>query len=273
MPTVKRTDPEAAVPSLTTRTNSSLLESGADVGSGSSTDGRPPGPSPAARDYKEKTRSGKTKKKQATHVRSQQPFWAALASTKVTVLKEMEQSQAANDAGEANAKDTHHIGNAVWGAEDDRVWIANVGPTDIYFQVSLYQRGDLNGCTEEGKRRNPGPGIDKSKPFYLRVNGADWSSARIQEAPQGYLGEEGTDMWRGEIFGLTALSNYFCEFVRTADEEVFYSASLITSATPSTETGELREHSIPLFILTISISFPCYSYAPVLATFFAHHDP
>jgi len=46
-------------------------------------------------------------------------------------------------------------------------------------------------------------------------------------------------MWYGEIFGLTALSNYFCEFVRTADEEVFYSASLITSAAPSAETASL----------------------------------
>ncbi|KAF2500740.1 ubiquitination network signaling protein [Lophium mytilinum] len=237
MPTVKRTDPEAAVATLTPRTNSSLLESGLDVASSSSTDGRPPGPSPATRDYKEKATSGKKKRKQATHVRSQQPFWAALASTKVTVLKEMEQSQAANDAGEANAKDAHHIGNAVWRAEDDRVWIANVGPTDVYFLVSLYRMGDSNCYTRDGNRRNSGPGIDKTKPFYLRVNGADWSSARIEKANlEGYLGEEGTDMWTGEIFGLTALSNYSCEFVRTADEEVFYSASLITSAAPSAET-------------------------------------
>ena len=82
-------------------------------------------------------------------------------------------------------------------------------------------------------------GIDKSKPFYLRVNGADWSSTRIRETTtHSYLGDEGTDMWEGEIFGLTALTNYHCEFVRTADDGIFCSTSLITSAAPSAEQGK-----------------------------------
>jgi hypothetical protein len=239
MPTGKKTDPEAAVPLQTPRSNSTSIDSSTDMASSSSTDGRPPGPSPAARDYKEKTTNGKKKKKQATHVRSQQPFWAALASTKVTVLKEMEQSQAANDAGEANAKDANHIGNAVFGAEGDRVWISEIGPTDISFKVSLYRGGDLGAMISEERGTSLRAGIDKSKPFYLRVNGADWSSTRIQETTtHSYLGDEGTDMWEGEIFGLTALTNYHCEFVRTADDEIFCSTSLITSAAPSAEQGK-----------------------------------
>jgi len=209
------------------------------MASSSSTDGRPPGPSPAARDHKEKATNGKKKRKQATHVRSQQPFWAALASTKVTVLKEMEQSQAANDAGEANAKDANHIGNAVFGAEGDRVWISEIGPTDIVFKVSLCRGGNLGAIIGEECGANLRAGIDKSKPFYLRVNGADWSSTRIRETTtHSYLGDEGTDMWEGEIFGLTALTNYYCEIVRTADDEVFCSTSLITSAAPSAEQGK-----------------------------------
>ncbi|OCK82423.1 ubiquitination network signaling protein [Lepidopterella palustris CBS 459.81] len=240
MPMGKKNDPEAAVPPQIPRTNSTSMDSSTDMASSSSTDGRPPGPSPAARDLKEKTTSGKKKRKQATHVRSQQPFWAALASTKVTVLKEMEQSQAANDAGEANAKDANHIGNAVWRSEDDRVWISEVGPTSISFRVSLYRIEDFGALVGEQRESSSGPGIDRSKPFYLRVNGADWSSTRIRETTShGYMGEEGTDMWAGEIFGLTALSNYYCEFVRSADEEVFYSASLITSAAPSAEQASI----------------------------------
>jgi hypothetical protein len=237
LPTGKKTDPEIG---NLQRANSTSLHPPADVPNASSTDGRPPGPSPAL--HKDKASSSRRKRKQATHVRSQQPFWAALASTKVTVLKEMESSRAANDADEANAKDANHIGNAVWRSEDDRVWISEVGYSDISFRVSLFNSADV----QEEEDSSVGSGIDKSKPFYIRVNGADWSSARIrQSTPLGYQGQEGTGFWVGEIFGLTALSNYYCEFVRTSDDEVFYSTSLITSAGPVAELGKqsrLRLH-------------------------------
>lgn len=181
--------------------------------------------------------NSRRKRKQATHVRSQQPFWAALASTKVTVLKEMESSRAANDAGEANAKDANHIGNAIWRAEDDRVWISEVGHSDVSFRASLYG-SDLEAL--QAGNGVAGSGIDKSKPFYIRVNGADWSSTRIRQCmADGYQTDEGTSLWEGEIFGLTALSNYYCEFVRTADHEVFYSASLITSTGPVAEQASV----------------------------------
>lgn len=233
LPTGKKADPEAGV---LQRANSTTLDSNADVPNSSSTDGRPPGPPPVAHSHKDKASSSRRKRKQATHVRSQQPFWAALASTKVTVLKEMESSRAANDADEANAKDANHIGNAVWRSEDDRVWISEVGFTDVSFRVSLFGGPDCQ--TQDEDDVGAGSGIDKSKPFYIRVNGADWSSTRIRSSvPVGYQGHQGTGFWVGEIFGLTALSNYYCEFLRTVDNEVFYSASLITSASPETELG------------------------------------
>jgi hypothetical protein len=234
LPTGKKTDPEAGVPP---RATSSTPDPNTDVPNSCSTDGRPPGPSPAANTKTDKATSSRRKRKQATHVRSQQPFWAALASTKVTVLKEMESSRAANDADEANAKDANHIGNAIWRSEDDRVWISEVGFSDISFRVCLFTGSEFQEQGEEDS--GVGSGIDKSRPFYIRVNGADWSSARIRESPPlGYQVPEGTGFWMGEIFGLTALSNYYCEFVRTVDNEVFYSASLITSASPVTELGK-----------------------------------
>ncbi|OAL54957.1 hypothetical protein IQ07DRAFT_584094 [Pyrenochaeta sp. DS3sAY3a] len=234
LPTGKKADPEAGV---LQRANSTTHDSTADVPNSSSTDGRPPGPSPAVHSHKDKASSSRRKRKQATHVRSQQPFWAALASTKVTVLKEMESSRAANDADEANAKDANHIGNAVWRSEDDRVWISEVGYSDLSFRISLFSTADFQ---EQGEDSSVGSGIDKSKPFYIRVNGADWSSTRIRQSTSlGYQGQEGTGFWIGEIFGLTALSNYFCEFVRTIDNEVFYTASLITSASPVTELASV----------------------------------
>ncbi|KAL1595584.1 hypothetical protein SLS59_008222 [Nothophoma quercina] len=233
LPTGKKTDPEVG---NLQRANSTSLHPPADVPNASSTDGRPPGPSPALALHKDKASSSRRKRKQATHVRSQQPFWAALASTKVTVLKEMESSRAANDADEANAKDANHIGNAVWRSEDDRVWISEVGHSDVSFRVSLFNAADA----QEEEDSSVGSGIDKSKPFYIRVNGADWSSARIRQSTSlGYQGQEGTGFWVGEIFGLTALSNYYCEFVRTSDNEVFYSTSLITSAGPAAEIASI----------------------------------
>ncbi|KAH7085563.1 hypothetical protein BKA63DRAFT_20349 [Paraphoma chrysanthemicola] len=235
LPTGKKIDPEAGV---LQRANSTTLDPNAEAPNSASTDGRPPGPSPAAHSKTDKASSSRRKRKQATHVRSQQPFWAALASTKVTVLKEMESSRAANDAEESNAKDANHIGNAVWRSEDDRVWISEVGYSDISFRVSLFFGADFHGSDEEDS--SVGSGIDKSKPFYIRVNGADWSSTRIRQSTSlGYQGQEGTGFWVGEIFGLTALSNYYCEFVRTIDNEVFYSASLITSASPVTELASV----------------------------------
>ncbi|KAF2260962.1 hypothetical protein CC78DRAFT_547028 [Lojkania enalia] len=237
LPTGKKTDPEAGV--HLPRTTTTNLDPNADVPSSSSGDGRPPGPSPATHSHKDKASSSRRKRKQATHVRSQQPFWAALASTKVTVLKEMESSRAANDAGEANAKDANHIGNAVWRAEDDRVWISEIGHSDISFRVSIHEMVGFD-IPQEEQNGNVGSAVDKSRPFYIRVNGADWSSTRIRQATLlGYEGEEGKGMWVGEIFGLTALSNYFCEFVRTVDHEAFYSASLITSAGPTAEQASI----------------------------------
>lgn len=234
LPTGKKTDPEAGVHFQ--RASTATIDSNPEVPASSSTDGRPPGPSPAVPTHKDKASSSRRKRKQATHVRSQQPFWAALASTKVTVLKEMESSRAANDAGEANAKDANHIGNAVWRSEDDRVWISEVGHSDISFRVSLCSGGEYDDVMEQAG--NAGSGIDKSKPFYVRVNGADWSSTRIRSTiPDGYPGEERNGFWVGEIFGLTGLSNYLCEFVRTKDHQVFYSTSLITSPSPVTEQG------------------------------------
>ena len=265
--TGKKTDPEAGV--LLQRASTAPVDSNAEVPNSSSSDGRPPGPSPAVKD---KASSSRRKRKQATHVRSQQPFWAALASTKVTVLKEMESSRAANDAGEANAKDANHIGNAIWRSEDDRVWISEVGHSDVTFRANLFGGADYDG-TQEDQDGCAGSGIDKSKPFYIRVNGADWSSTRIRQTyPEGYMGEEVTGYWVGEIFGLTGLSNYYCEFVRTRDHEIIYSASLITSPSPVAELGKHRSKAQRAYAHIVSSLRRLSSGSPDPTTFVARYN-
>ncbi|KAJ9647066.1 hypothetical protein H2199_002052 [Coniosporium tulheliwenetii] len=170
------------------------------------------------------------KRRQANQVRSQQPFWAAVASTKVTVYKEMEQSQSATDASEANATDMQHIGNANFRLGEDRVWISEVEASTVSFGLSLSRRTEV----QEGEEVCVNvAGIDKSKPFYVRLNGAGWGSTNIQHEGQSDCpGEENVDVWSGEIFGLTPLTSYLVEFVRFAGNEVIFSAHLITPPAP-----------------------------------------
>ncbi|KAF2096766.1 hypothetical protein NA57DRAFT_25161, partial [Rhizodiscina lignyota] len=229
IPTAKKVDPEAALSSQIPRSNSINSDKNSDGSTGSPTDGRPPGPPPVAAEVRE-TYAGKKKRKQATFVRSQQPFWAALAHTKVTVSNQMEQTHLSLDQSEAHATDLHHIGNANFRTESDRVWITGLGPTDISFGIAL---SEADRQEEDGSRQN---GKYNAQPFYVRVNGAKWSSMRITEREPA-VREDGEQVrvWHGEIFGLTALCNYHCQFVRSSNDSEIYSASLITQPAPYTE--------------------------------------
>ncbi|KZF25034.1 hypothetical protein L228DRAFT_60528 [Xylona heveae TC161] len=256
----KRGDPEAAVASQAQSTNSTSTDSGPDAPTAPSLDGQSVGPAAVTKDPKEKISSGKKKRKQATHVRSQQPFWAALASTKVIVMKEYEQSQAAAEAAGSKATDVNNLGSAPFDEEGGRVWVTQVGSTEIYFHTSAFPPGEQSaidykdGCQKSGSR------VDKSKPFYVRLNGADWTSTKITKCEAGKDGLE--DQWVGEIFGLTALTSYCCEFVRSEDDVVIFSSSITThppsleqasTATPPPPHQTLRPSS-PTTTLRNSIS-------------------
>ncbi|KAK4990675.1 hypothetical protein LTR50_002375 [Elasticomyces elasticus] len=213
------------------RNNLGTVESFNEAGNNSSTDGRPPGLPPVPRDSKERVSSSKKKRKQANHVRSQQPLWAAIASTKVTFLKEMEQKHASADAQETIVGSAQ-VGGVTRSHLGDRVWIVEVGATEIFFNVELVD-GQPNAGETTGKELILGSGIDRSKPFYARVNGADWGSTRIKGAAND--DDTAYQVWTGEIYGLTPLSNYHCEFRRMSDQSIICSASLITQPAPSAE--------------------------------------
>ncbi|KAE9985850.1 hypothetical protein BLS_004530 [Venturia inaequalis] len=214
----------------TPRTGTSIGDSGADTTGSASTDGRPPGPSPAAREKEHKISNTKKKKKQANHVRSQQPFWAALANAKVTFLKELENQQASSDAMEANAMDVVQIGNANFKNGMERVWIREVWPTEISFGVCLPSRFPEQEETQPSQEQQNG------KTIRVRLNRTDWSSTRIVEEAVGVeAGDEQVDVWNGKIFGLTASTNYICEFIRVDTGEVFYTTHITTQPLPSTE--------------------------------------
>jgi hypothetical protein len=239
VPAITKTDSEAAPGTeLNTRPSAGGVEGTQHAVSTSSTDGRAPGPSPAHRDSKARESNGKKKRKQANQVRSQQPLWAAIASTKVTFVKEMEQRDSVDDAREATRMDTttsntftsniHHTSN--------RIWIREVRDTEILFGVELSPNAAKERLEGVEERTNLNAGIDKSKPFYIRINGAAWSSTRIMsiaddndsDSPRG-------ERYDGEIFGLAPLSSYECQLVGISDHNILCSASVITQPAPTPE--------------------------------------
>jgi hypothetical protein len=209
----------------------------------------------------------KRKKKQANFVRSAQPFWAALANAKVTFLKELEHQQASNDAVEANAVDTGDIGSANFQSGRDRVWIMEVGHSEISFGVSL------PAVALQGKEEDEHKSDHCVARFRVRLNKTDWSSTRIAEQALGVeVGEDKVDVWSGKIFGLTASTNYICEFVRVDDGAAIFTTHITTQPAPFTEQGRMISSIWASACLTLSYSFDTISQATVSSTTVAHHN-
>jgi len=168
--------------------------------------------------------SGKKRRKQSAQVRIKQPLWAALASTKIVMVKEYELSHAASESAGSNATDIHNLGNAPFNTQPEQVWICYVGCDEVCFNTSHFPDVEEDEVPQEDSK----PGIDVSKPFYVRVNKAIWQPTRIiaieNPEEENYQGTR----WTGDIYGLTPLSNYECEFVSTRTGEVIFSTSVRT---------------------------------------------
>ncbi|KAL1837015.1 hypothetical protein VTJ49DRAFT_4384 [Mycothermus thermophilus] len=167
----------------------------------------------------------KKRRKQSAQVRIKQPLWAALASTKIVMVKEYELSHAASESAGANATDIHNLGNAPFNTQPEQIWICYVGCDEVCFNTSHFPDvgGEAPAPPEDSR-----PGIDLSKPFYVRVNNAVWQPTRIipieNPEEENYQGTR----WTGDIYGLTPLSSYECEFVNTRTGEVIYATSVRT---------------------------------------------
>ncbi|KAL8817465.1 MAG: hypothetical protein Q9223_003707 [Gallowayella weberi] len=225
----KKADPEAGT---STHTNT---DSGIALNSGSS-ELISKASLPFSKEARDKTSNSKRKRRQGTYVRSQQPLWAAFAATKVTVLREMEQSHALAEALGSNATDARNLGSAPFPTEDGRIWITLVQPNSFYFDASHFpvdQGSDEYGDTASIPTSG---GIDRSKPFYVRINGADWTSSKIERRPTEPLKNGSADQrWTGEVYGLSPSSGYVCTFVRSEDGVVVHSAIVSTPSSPAIE--------------------------------------
>ncbi|KAL8919934.1 MAG: hypothetical protein Q9208_006502 [Pyrenodesmia sp. 3 TL-2023] len=191
---------------------------------------------PIPKEAREKMSHGKKRRKQGTYVRRQQPLWAAFAATKVTVLREMEQSNALTEALGSNATDTKNLGSAPFVTEEGRVWITRVQPHNFYFDASYFfqkHEGDDSGSFSN---LTVNAGIDRSLPFFVRINGADWTSSRIEKlSNEASKDGSANQQWTGEVYGLSPSSSYNCSFVRSEDGVVIHSAIVSTPSSPALE--------------------------------------
>ena len=189
----------------------------------------------------------KKRKKQATLVRLQQPLWSAVAATKVTVVRELEQSNTLTEASGASATDTKNLGNAPFPAEEGRIWLTKVRPTGFTFGANLCNvRTNLddapNRCCEAASNHT-----NDAQPFHILINGADWTSMQsIQEEGNEHDRSTCGQQWRGEVLGLSPSMTYQCVFICSVDKSVVHIVSIITPSIPTAKQDSDSLAGVPL---------------------------
>ena len=234
---------EAGSPSLLNRDGSALPSPGAHT---------PPVNGPKTKTSMSSLREAKVggnrkKRRQAALVRLQQPLWSAIAATKVTVVRELEQSNAIAEATGANAVDTKNLGSASFSAEEGRIWLMHVHPTGFTFGANLCT---IQESLEDAPNSCCARTLENSndlRPCRVLVNGADWISIRFEpvteESPTpSACGQQ----WSGEILGLSPSMSYHCVFLCSIDNSVMHIANVITPSMPIAKQDNIPQASIPL---------------------------
>ncbi|QSZ34990.1 hypothetical protein DSL72_007852 [Monilinia vaccinii-corymbosi] len=182
------------------------------------------------------------KRKQSAQVRIQQPLWAALASTKIVMVKEYETSHAAAESAGTNATDASNLGNAPFSTEPERIWITNVGSDAILFSTSYFPKHKISEDNQGGME---GSVVDSRMPLFVRVNQAHWQPTRMEASIDPNLPAGQNMCWDGEIFGLAPSSSYEIEFLNTINSKVIFCTSVKTLSTPSDTTATTSLSPLP----------------------------
>jgi hypothetical protein len=238
----KRSDAEASAGSQTQI--DSAFESGTSVTSLAGPDGPLIG-SAALKESRDRLTSAKKRRRQANQVRSRQPFWAALASTKVTVMREYEHSRAVSKTTRGLPLTEDDLQGIT--LDDGLIWITEVDSSTIKFAAGDFASLDdptTSGGCEDGRWGN-----QDMEPFYVCVNGALWATATIHRVHEGPKGSSAVQ-WRGEISGLAPNCAYTCSFVRSDNDEEIGIMSVKTPAAPDTDQG--MSSSFATFFLPFS---------------------
>lgn len=211
VPKARRLDSES-IPNPTATLDSTAQDSVFNTAASSGTDQLPP-PTPTVKDTKEKYLTAKKRRRQANQVKSRQPFWAALASTKVHVLREVEHSK-------DKANPTMHQDYLARGDLSECIAITTVEPSTIQFEVS-------SSAFDGGQYHPVSCGL---KPFYVRINGARWHSVTTDVADEEASEDGYTARLTGCIAGLAPDCNYKCSFILMDSEELLANIMVRTPA-------------------------------------------
>ncbi|KAJ5168174.1 uncharacterized protein N7482_003768 [Penicillium canariense] len=179
------------------------------------------------KDSKDRLTSAKKRRRQANQVRSRQPFWAALASTKVTVMREYEHSRVLSKTARGLTMAEDDLQGVP--VDEGLVWITDVDGSTIKFAA-----GDLADDSMAPSSCDVGRVEGDMEPFYVCVNGALWATATICRVSDSSK-EPSIVHWRGEISGLAPNCAYTCSFVRSDTNEEICVMSVKTPATADTE--------------------------------------
>lgn len=180
----------------------------------------------------------KKKKKQSAQVRLQQPLWAALASTKIVAMKEIELSSWGS--GSSDKRDIHNSGNTPsFDRQPKQIWISYIGSDEVCFGTSQFPEPDeapIQSSKASSSQAIRPMGVDTSKPFYVRINNAFWQPTRIFAVDESEEGGPRGPRWTGDIYGLRPASKYVCDFVDVRTHQVLFTTSIRTVKEP------LRDH-------------------------------
>lgn len=225
----KRVDTEASVCATDRPDSATFDSSAASISSTTAADG-PMLPSTIRDGGRERVTSAKKRRRQANQVRSRQPFWAALASTKVTVMREIENSRAAHkgaalsvlNSGEGKMEDVL----------EELVWITQVDFSSIKFEASDF--GIVDDSTGTVNYDSLSPSQLREVFFSIYLNGAQWTSVTLTKLTTD---QSAGIRWRGEITGLAPNFSYNVAFVRNDLHQDVCVVNLKTPPTPDAEQG------------------------------------
>lgn len=175
--------------------------------------------------------TAKKRKKQSALVRLQQPLWAALASTKIVFIKEIELSQVPYECVDANATGIQNLGNAPFDKHPGKIWITYIGTDEVCFSTSFLPHVDADlflRVPKNNKKMTRPAGVDATKPFYVKVNDAFWQPTRMSQIEEEDPDPRPGAKWSGDIYGLRPSSKYVCEFIDTRSDVAIFTANIRT---------------------------------------------
>lgn len=219
----KRLDSES-FSNITATLDSSAQDSVFNAAASSGVDQATP-PTPTVRESRDRLLTAKKRRRQANQVKSRQPFWAALASTKVHVLREVEHSKdKVNSTTNQDYTTRPDVGECIS--------VTTIEPRKIQFEAG--SSSALEGLDTQVS--------ESLKPFYVRINGARWPHVTMDWADEDIAEDDYPTKLTGIIAGLAPDCNYTCSFILVDGEEPIAS---IMVRTPALLDGDQPNATVP----------------------------